>query len=125
MGGAWDAKGAAIGRFSVEVCDLADVDGQDAIATRDALFDLVLHPFALVSSRTNQNHRDARSMQLIVDPFLDGRIAPALDFLKIGFVDEAYFGVSCNHVTVAHVHRTVHVFVLEAEKYLSCHDDRP
>ncbi|MNJ67719.1 hypothetical protein D3C77_639140 [compost metagenome] len=89
------------------------------------MIDFILHVLALAGGCSDQNYRNARAVELIVDPFLDSGIALTLNLFKISLVDETHLLIRGDDVAVTHVHRALHILVLKAEKYLSCHGYLP
>ena len=83
------------------VAEAVNPDANETVATLDASLDLVLHPRALSCFGPNQDDRDARAIEAVLDERLDSVRPCALGLLPKRHVDPAalYSVVNCSSLT--------------------------
>lgn len=106
---------------AVEVLDPADVDTQRAVTEILAALDPVRDPLTGAGLGTEENDRDTRASQLVVDPVHDGSVTFVLQAFEVDGVHEASGFIAIGHPAIANDHRSGSILEVETEKCFACH----
>ena len=109
-------------RFLVLILDAVNSNADNPVAAIPAPFNFMLYPFATCRLGPDQNGRDARILELTVNPSFDFGIAFFLDRFPFGRVDKPVFIFIRNYIAVPYLAGAPCVtFIVEAEKDFPSH----